>query len=293
VKVLILGGGFIGSRLNRYLKDKISVTLLQRSELDYTDKKIFTNFLLERSPTVVINCSGYTGSPNVDACETNKPDCLFYNVSVPVQISHICDQHNIKFINVSSGCIYQGYEKEYNEKDEPNFGICSNNSSYYSFTKHMCEKLLKNTNAITLRIRMPFNGEVTGKNLIYKVFKYDNIIDLKNSGTNVNDLCEFIHNLLNHSKLKDISGPLNVINPGPITCKMISEYLSFHGLTNSKWQIVELDRLDIVAQRSNCILSDKKIKSLGIRLPFAAKSLKESVAEFVENYAKLPKTKTS
>lgn len=285
MKVLILGEGFIGLSLYQYLaSNNIDVTVLNQAKLNYTDRKIFFNFISNADYTCIINCCGYTGSPNVDACEIEKDKCLFYNVSLPAQINNICSQLGIKFINVSSGCIYTGYEKEFTEKDEPNFGLYNNDSSYYSFTKHMCETVLKNSDAITLRIRMPFNSDMVSKNLIYKILKYDNIIDYKNSGTNIDNLNEFILKLMLHKDFLKIKGPLNVVNPGYITGKMISEYLSFHNIVNKNWKIVDITDLKITAQRSNCILSDKKIKKLGLQLPVACKALKETVAKFAEKY---------
>ena len=284
MKVLLIGKGFIGNKLYNFLKDKLDISFFSRAELDYTNRKILNDFLIAKNINVVINCSGYTGYPNVDACEIEKEKCFFYNVSVPTLIAKVCENNSIKFINVSSGCIYTGYEKEFTEKDEPNFGSCSLSSSYYSFSKHICEALLKNTQSITLRIRMPFCGDVAPRNLIYKVLKYDNIIDLENSGTSVDDFSNFVENLLNHSNFLKIKGPLNVVNPGPLTCKLISEYLSFNGLTNPNWKIVDISDLKITAPRSNCILSDKKIKQLGLQLPCLAKSLKEAVAIFAKKY---------
>lgn len=284
MKVLLLGKGFIGNSLFNFIENKHSTEILSKEELNYTDRKAFTKHIQSKKYDVVINCSGYTGSPNVDACEIFKTDCLFYNVSVPVQLAHTCESNNIKFINISSGCIYTGYEKEFTEKDEPNFGMYSTDSSYYSFTKHMCEILLENTSAITLRVRMPFNSDIVSKNLIYKILKYDNIIDLKNSGTNTDDFNIFVEKLITHNDLLKIKGPLNIVNPGAITAKLISEYLSFNELVNPNWKIVPLNELNIVAQRSNCVLSDKKIKKLGLQLPSAIKSLKEAVALFAQKY---------
>lgn len=284
MKVLLLGKGFIGNSLFSFLRDKHSTEMLSKEELNYTDRSIFAKYIQSKNYDAVINCSGYTGSPNVDACEIFKTDCLFYNVSVPVQLANICEEKNIKFMNVSSGCIYAGYEKEFTEKDEPNFGLYSINSSYYSFTKHMCEIMLRSTSAITLRVRMPFNSDIVSKNLIYKILKYDNIIDLKNSGTNTDDFNNFIDRLITHNDFLKIKGPLNVVNPGAITAKLISEYLSFNELVNPNWRIVPLNELNIVAQRSNCVLSDRKIRKLGLQLPSAIKSLKEATALFAEKY---------
>lgn len=285
MKVLILGKGFIGTSLFSHLQSvNTDVELIDKKDIDYTDRKKLLVHLTNNNYNAIINCSGFTGSPNVDQCEFEREKCLFYNVSVPTQINNICDQLKIKFINVSSGCIYTGYEKEFTEKDEPNFGLYNNNSSYYALTKHMCEVVLRKTNAITLRIRMPFNSKVLSKNLIYKILKYNNIIELKNSGTNTDDFNVFVEKLLKHKNFLDISGPLNVVNSGVITGKLIADYLAFHELANHAWKVVEISELDIVAQRSNCVLSDRKIKKLGLQLPCLSKSLKNAVAEFVKNY---------
>jgi hypothetical protein len=36
---------------------------------------------------------------------------------VPYNISKICALHNIEFINISTGCIYSGYNKDFTEED--------------------------------------------------------------------------------------------------------------------------------------------------------------------------------
>jgi len=232
LSILITGKGFIGNSLYEHLKGKHNTTIICKKEVDYTDRKTLENFLQNQHFDFLINCSGYTGSPNVDACELNKQECLFYNVSVPSVLNSACINNSIRFINVSSGCIYTGYEKDFTEKDEPNFGIYNPESSYYSFTKHLCEKALHNTAAITIRIRMPFNTTLASKNLIYKILKYNNIIDLPNSGTNTDDLNVFLEKFIQLPNIDSIHGVLNVVNPGAITGKIISEYLSFHKTIN-------------------------------------------------------------
>ena len=104
---------------------------------------MFIQYIKDNRPDIIINACGYTGRPNVDACEDDKADCWDLNVNLPVNISTICKLYSIPFIHVSSGCIYTGYDKEYTEEDEPNFGIGSDDSSWYSKTKHACETISK------------------------------------------------------------------------------------------------------------------------------------------------------
>ena len=57
---------------------------------------------------VLINCAGYVGKPNVDACELHKEECLQGNVLLPEMLSRFCSELMIKFVHISSGCIYTG-----------------------------------------------------------------------------------------------------------------------------------------------------------------------------------------
>jgi len=285
VKAALLGSGFIGSSLSEYLATKnIDVTTLHRTYFDYTDPQQLEYKLKALGSAVLINCVGYTGSPNVDACEFDKENCYFYNVTMPLRIAKICEKLNIKLVNISSGCIYTGYAKNFTETDTPNFGIYNPDSSFYSKTKHICEINLANFNAITLRIRMPFNSKAVPKNLIYKILKYNNIIDYPNSGTNTDNLNEFVYNLIVTNALERIVGPLNVINPGVITGKKIADLLIKYDLANPKWKIVDIQDLDIKAQRSNCILDERRAASEALLMPHVDDILEDTIKSFVAGY---------
>jgi len=132
--VLLLGKGYIGSSLEQHLlQNNIQVTALKRDQLDYTSPIALQKFLKENNNfEAVINCSGYTGVPNVDGCEKNKQDCWFWNVIVPRNIVLSTNMFMIPTIQVSSGCIYTGSNKEFTEDDEPNFGLYNSESSFYS-----------------------------------------------------------------------------------------------------------------------------------------------------------------
>ena len=141
MNVLILGKGYVGSHLKKYLTDQRlpdnDIFFKSKNELDYTDPEVLYNFCLSEDIDTVINTSGYTGVPNVDGCEDNKEDCFFYNVNVPVTVESICKSLDINFIHIGSGCIYGGYDKKYTEDDVPNFGVYQKESSFYSKTKHI------------------------------------------------------------------------------------------------------------------------------------------------------------
>ena len=75
---LILGSsGYIGSKIFHFLtKNGRDVIGVSRSEIDYTESQDFEGILRSKNPRFLINAAGYTGKPNVDACELAKADCL-------------------------------------------------------------------------------------------------------------------------------------------------------------------------------------------------------------------------
>ena len=77
---LLGGSGYIGSAFALNLKRKeVPFRSLSRSELDYTDLSTLTAALRRVNPSFLINAAGYTGKPNVDACEVHKWECLAGN----------------------------------------------------------------------------------------------------------------------------------------------------------------------------------------------------------------------
>ena len=44
----------------------------------------------------IINCVGFTGTPNVDACEEQKQTCWDLNVTLPTILAQFCVKENIK-----------------------------------------------------------------------------------------------------------------------------------------------------------------------------------------------------
>jgi dTDP-4-dehydrorhamnose reductase len=260
MKFLILGKGFIGKHLYNFLNKKYNVVILDKSSLNYSDEDILKKYLQSTSFDFVINCCGYTGHPNVDACESNKNDCVLYNIQTPIVINKVCNDLKLKIVHISSGCIYTDYTKDYTEEDYPNFGLTSDVSSYYSKCKHIFEIAcapFKNT--AILRIRMPCTNTLEPKNYLYKLYKYNNLISFSNSLTYVEDLNKFVEYLCSNF----IPGIYNVVNSPEINAKKIINIFVKHNLINKNWNFVDIDKLSLKANRSNCVLSNKKVTNLG------------------------------
>lgn len=258
--VLILGAGYVGTELYCHsAKERINYYLKSRKDLDYTNNLELRKFILNNDISYVVNCSGFTGRPNVDEGELKKKDCWYLNVLLPLKISKICKDIGLGYIHISSGCIYSGYEKEFTERDEPNFGLYDN-SSFYSKTKHAFETL--NDYGCTIRVRMPFSNDLNDRSYITKILKYDNLVNYKNSKTYIPDLCEFIEYIIEKNISTSSIGIINFVNPEARDTKFVTDIMKAYNLENKNWKFVDIKDINISAPRSNCVLSIDKLKTL-------------------------------
>ena len=285
MNVLVLGGGYIGNHLFNYIKHYHDVEQVTQSMVNYTvsDNSTSTDFksyLHDKRFDIVVNCSGYTGRPNVDACESNKDLCWEYNVLAPVRTAEIVNLFKMPMIHVSSGCIYQG-DKKYTEEDIPNFGLYDEGSSFYSKSKHAGELALQGMWGYLLRIRMPFCKTSSPKNILNKYIKYENIVSAQNSLTCVYDLCKAIEYLCIHRN-QVTKGTYNVVNKGKIEAREVLKILRTAGMGNRNWNVVDESTLDLKAKRSNCTLSGKKLSAAGFRMPDVRAALEQCVPELNE-----------
>ena len=108
--IVVLGAsGYIGEAFVRELQRRGEPFLpISRSQFDYAHFETLLSFLREKKPEFLINTAGFTGRPNVDACETAKADTLAGCVLLPQIIAHACVVAGIPWGHVSSGCLYSG-----------------------------------------------------------------------------------------------------------------------------------------------------------------------------------------
>lgn len=276
IKVLIIGNGFVGKSMYNYLLDYVDSVLdiKQICGLEYTSSEIDNRLADELNNSdykYIINCVGYTGYPNVDACEDNKEITKILNVDWPKRLATYCGNVGVKLINISSGCIYDGYDKIYTENDTPNFGVNNPLASWYSKTKHMCEMELNNLGVFNFRIRMPISDNLGScKNYLSKILKYNDLVNLKNSKTVMGDLFEFIYKFIVRDDIIPFStGNYNVVNPEPLSTSQIVDILDNHNLWNPHHKYISLEKLHAktACRRSNCILSTNYLEELGFGLP--------------------------
>ena len=106
--ILFGSSGYIGSEFKKQLINR-GVTYYCWENSSQTSLKDLRKFSKEiPGKHTVINAAGYTGKPNVDACEIDKANCIVGNVLFPSILSEWCIENDFILAHVSSGCIYSG-----------------------------------------------------------------------------------------------------------------------------------------------------------------------------------------
>lgn len=264
--ILILGRGYIGNYLSSYLQQNIdNIWQLDSHEFNYHDINNLTKFILNKEINIVVNCSGFTGRPNVDEAELKKEECWRLNVVSPLEINRLCNRYGIEYFHISSGCIYTGYDHDYVEDYRPNFGLFDV-SSFYSKSKHAFEVMSKGLRNKIIRIRMPICNDLTNpRNYLKKIMEYPNLIDYKNSKTYIPELCGFIKALIDENIYVNGQDIYNVVNQEPLSTEMVISQLNW--MNEGNWNRldpnwVQMKDLNIVAPRSNCILNNAKASKI-------------------------------
>lgn len=308
--ILLLGGtGYIGQafalELERRNKPFIA---LSRSEVDYTRFDKLLAFLKSRKPLFVVNAAGYTGKPNVDACETAKADTLAGNSLLPQTIAHACAAMNIPWGHVSSGCIYSGAKVRINgevraekdmtrpelraivekspgdilgfaEDDTPNFSFRDGPCSFYSGTKALGEEAMSGIGQSYIwRLRIPFDEFDSGRNYLSKVQRYIKAYDNVNS---ISHRADYAKACLDTWELHAPFGIYNVTNPGFVTTRqvigMIQKTINpgkhFEFWANDE----EFYKVAAKTPRSNCVMDVTKLLGTGVKIRPVIEALDDSL----------------
>ena len=289
---IILGkNGYIAQAIESELKKrKLNYLSLSRQDLDYTDFKTFSDFYHlnynnHSSPTknsTIINCAGYIGKPNVDACELNKADTIMGNVIFPTNLANHCSTNTSTLVQISSGCIYNGYEKNFSEEDEPNFTF--QNGSFYSGSKALCERaiLKHNPRSYLFRLRIPFDECESPRNYLTKILSYDRLLDAENSLSHRGDFAEYCIELLER---KAPHGIYNITNRGSVTTSEVVELIKKHNLSNKKFKFFKnLEKFteEVSAPRSNCVLDTSKLEG-HIKTRTTIEALDDAISKYAKN----------
>ena len=271
--IYLLGGsGYVGQAYQALLARKgVPFRNLRRAEFDYADGARLAELLRRERPEFLINAAGYTGKPNVDACELHKAECLAGNAVLPGTIARACAEAGVPWGHVSSGCIFSGARPDgsgFTERDEPNFTFRRGPCSFYSGTKALGEEVLAGAPQVYVwRLRIPFNEVDNPRNYLTKLLRYDTLLEAANS---ISQLDEFVAATFACWEQRVPFGTYNVTNPGHVTTREVVDLIRKAGVSTKDFRFFR-DESEFMAKaaktpRSNCVMDSSKLAAVGIAL---------------------------
>ena len=286
--IILLGGsGYIGGAFQAILRKRgLEYRNLSRAEVDYTETSVLLSFLRDAKPDFLINTAGFTGKPNVDACEVQKAETLMGNAVLPGRIAEACAAAKVPWGHVSSGCIYSGDgpkgegDTGFKETDTPNFTFRTNHCSFYSGTKALGEEILTNyDNVYIWRLRIPFDNEDSPRNYLTKLMRYQRLLEARNSISQRNEYAEAC---IETWFRKVPFGTYNVTNPGAVTTHDVVEHIVKSGVCKKNFDFFESEeefmKLAAKTPRSNCVLDTTKLEGCGIHMTPVHEALDQALA---------------
>jgi dTDP-4-dehydrorhamnose reductase len=257
VYLLFGKNGWIGGKVTELLRAQGKTVHLASARTENRESVIAEIEAVK--PTHVINAAGVTGRPNVDWCEDHKAETVRANVIGSLNIADICASRGIHHLLYATGCIFE-YDQTHQiggagflETDTPNF-----HGSYYSHTKAMVEDMLRiYPTTCVLRVRMPISDDLSPRNFITKIVKYDKVVNVPNSMTVLTDLLP-VSVIMAERKL---TGVYNFCNPGAISHNEVLDLYKKHvdpSYTYSNFSLEEQDKI-LKAKRSNNTLDHEKL----------------------------------
>ncbi len=308
--ILLLGAsGYIGEAFAKELQRRKKEFLpLSRKQLDYTRFDLLLEFLKSKKPEFVVNSAGYTGKPNVDACENAKADTLAGNTLLPQTIAQACAAANIPWGHVSSGCIFSGakiienghakVEKDmtrpeahalvekspekvhgFTETDAPNFSFRDLPCSFYSGSKALGEEAISGMGRSYIwRLRIPFDEFDNARNYLSKIQRYSKVYDNVNS---ISHRADFVRGCLDLWDKHAPFGVYNVTNQGFVTSRQVVAMIEKFLKPNRKFEFWKDDsefyKQAAKTPRSNCVMDVSKLLAAGVKMRDVNEALEDSL----------------
>ncbi len=277
-KIVVFGAGFLGRRMSQEIPGAVL------SRVDITDKAAVLAALREAGAEAAINAAGKTGRPNVDWCESHQVETYRSNVVGALTVAEACAEAGAHLLHLASGCIFYGPSPApggWREDDH------ANPSAFYSRTKYAADLVLSRLPGVAVaRLRMPIDEVPGERNLITKLSRYPEVIDVENSVTIVSDLVGAAAQLVE----KRATGVFHVVNPGPMRHRDLLAL--YREMVDPSHRYTLIGEEELVARglavkaRSNCILQSPRLAALGISL----RPIEVALRETMERYARAVRT---
>lgn len=271
MKAVVFGNGWLG---NKFAARFGTIPL----HVDILDYYSIVDALSKSDAPWVVNAAGKCGTPNIDWCDANDANrkaTTYSNAYGPAIIERACLDMGKRFLHLSSGCIWES-GKGIVETDTPN------PNSFYAHTKVEGEKRLVGDNTLILRLRMPFDGTRSPRNLIMKLASYPFVLNVQNSLTCIDDLL----NAAEHLMKKQLTGTFHVVNAGTMSGKDVMEMYQEIVQPDHRFTPTTMKELTerglIRTGRSNVVLSTQLLEKAGFVMPQAKESMLRCMRQLKE-----------
>jgi len=198
----------------------------------------------------LINC---IGNSDTRYCEENFNEALRINGNAVGELSRLCDELAIKFVHISTGCVYNEYGIPQME-DDLTVAQCN-----YVSSKILGESLCR-PDDIILRPRLLYgdkksfdkDGNEKRNNLLVKMLKFDKFTRELNSFTNIQDIVDCIEPLVKANQ----RGVFNIASEGYAS---MSELANWCGIEHTYIGMDELRKSNNI-NLVNSVMSLDKIR---------------------------------
>jgi dTDP-4-dehydrorhamnose reductase len=311
--ILLLGAsGYIGQAFaGELLRRQWPFVPLSHKAVDYSRFDLLFDYVRKIGPTFLINAAGYTGNPDVDACELARAETLYANTILPQTIARVCLMTKTPWGHVSSGGIYNGakvvengqtrIEKDlgrpevlrlfsvtperfvgFTELDEPNFTFVYPPCNFYCGTKALAEEALREVGLCYIwRPKILFNELDNPRNFLSKIQRYSRVCNAVNSFSHLED---FVRSCLDLWELRAPFGIYNITNPGAVTTRQVVEAMQRILRPDRRFEFWKGDEefvhFGAKAPRSNCILDVSKLLATGLRMRPVQEALEQSLRKW-------------
>jgi len=215
MKIAVLGNGFLGKEFARQ-----GFTVFGRADINITNPIHTWTYEWEKLKEydVIINC---IGKSNTRWCEDNNNfnEMMHINANLPQVLSDFCKVNSIKFVHISTGCLYDQWQQPCKETD---FIVAH---CKYVISKWVGEIGCDPETDLIIRPRLYFSDIPDKNNLLCKLKTFNKFIEIPNSVTSTSTIVEAVVELLSCNQV----GIFNVANDNPVSIYDIAMYLGLKG----------------------------------------------------------------
>ena len=194
MKIIIIGRGQVGTAL----RDALSEHDIHYWTRDIDD--LSSEDISKINPHAIINAAGKT---DLKWCEENPRETFRCNIEAPVGLYQRVSAINkkaanpIRFLHLSSGCIWDGPYDDDGKPFTPNHP--ARPAAYYSWTKAACDLLLlkEDTEHVAiLRPRQVYSSLRSPRNTISKLNSYSRLVTTPNSMSSMEIIVKTVRHCL-------------------------------------------------------------------------------------------------